>query len=56
MSGIEQFHREISARKYKYLKPGIGPGPGDGLCIDLIDPFGNRLRLNERGVGQTGKA
>jgi ribosomal-protein-alanine N-acetyltransferase len=49
MHGIEAFHAEISAKKYKYLRPGLGEGHGkNGKSLGLIDPFGNLLRFNQR--------
>jgi ribosomal-protein-alanine N-acetyltransferase len=47
--GLEAFHAEISAKNYRYLRPGIGAGYGkNGRMVSLTDPFGNRLRLNQR--------
>jgi ribosomal-protein-alanine N-acetyltransferase len=49
MQGIEAFHAEISAKKYGYLRPGLDEGHGkNGKGVNLTDPFGNRLRLNQR--------
>ncbi len=48
MSGLRDFHAELSAKNYKYLRPGIGDTPWGTLCMDLRDPFGNRLSFNER--------
>jgi ribosomal-protein-alanine N-acetyltransferase len=49
IQGIEAFHAEISAKKYKYLRPGLGEGHGkNGKSLGLTDPFGNRLRFNQR--------
>lgn len=48
MTGLRAFHAELAAKKYKYARPGIGPGPVGGLYFDLTDPFGNKLRFNER--------
>ena len=46
-TGIVAYHAELSAKKYGYLRPGIGPTPWGSICMDLIDPFGNALRFNE---------
>jgi catechol 2,3-dioxygenase-like lactoylglutathione lyase family enzyme len=49
MTGIEAFHAEIAAKKYRYLRPGLDEGHGkNGKSLALTDPFGNRLRLNQR--------
>ena len=45
-SGLEEFHREISAKNYGYLRPGLCREPEE-RSLELIDPFGNRIRLNE---------
>ena len=47
MTGIEALHAELIARKYKYLRPGIEVAPWNAKCMEVIDPFGNRLRFNE---------
>ena len=48
MTGIEAFHREITSRNYSYLRPGIETTFYDSRCVEVIDPFGNRIRFNER--------
>jgi hypothetical protein len=47
MTGIEEFHREISTKGYKYLRPGIETTFYGARCVPLIDPFGNRIGFNE---------
>ena len=46
-TGLEAFHREIAARRYRYLRPGLERAPWDALVMELCDPFGNRLRFSE---------
>lgn len=48
MIGIEEFHREITATGYKNLRPGVETTFYDSKCVEVIDPFGNRIRFNER--------
>jgi catechol 2,3-dioxygenase-like lactoylglutathione lyase family enzyme len=48
MTGIDEFHREITARGYKYMRPGIETTFYDARCVEVIDPFGNRIAFNER--------
>lgn len=48
MTGIEGFHKEISSKGYKFLRPGIEKTFYDSMCVEVIDPFGNRIRFNER--------
>lgn len=47
MTGIEEFHREISAKGYAFMRPGIELAPWGAKCMEVIDPFGNRIRFNE---------
>jgi hypothetical protein len=47
MTGIEDFHREITGKGYKYLRPGIETTFYHSRSVEVIDPFGNRIRFNE---------
>jgi uncharacterized glyoxalase superfamily protein PhnB len=47
MTGIDEFHREITGKGYKYLRPGIETTFYGARCVQVIDPFGNRIRFNE---------
>ena len=49
MKGVEEFHREVSARQYKYLRPGLEDQRPDlpFIVMNVIDPFGNRIRFAE---------
>ena len=47
MTGIEEFHQQLSAKNYKYLRPGLETTFYDAKCVEVIDPFGNRIRFNE---------
>lgn len=46
--GVEALHAELRRKGYPFLNPGIEPGPGGGLEMQLIDPSSNRLRFYER--------
>jgi catechol 2,3-dioxygenase-like lactoylglutathione lyase family enzyme len=46
MTGIAGFHREISARNYPHMRPGLDDTPL-GREMIVIDPFGNTLRFCE---------
>ena len=46
VSGLAEYHRELIAKDYRFLKPGLCQERG-GLEVELTDPFGNRLRINE---------
>lgn len=47
MTGIEEFHRETTGKRYKYPRPGIETTFHDSKAVEVIDPFGNRLRFNQ---------
>lgn len=46
-TGIDDLHAELIAKKYKYLRPGAEIAPWNAKCMEVIDPFGNRIRFNE---------
>ena len=49
MRGIAEYHRELIAKDYRYYKPGLEDAvPFKGKVMQVSDPFGNRLRFNER--------
>ncbi|BCJ91156.1 glyoxalase [Terrihabitans soli] len=47
MTGIEAYHRELNAKKYQNMRPGVEKVDW-GLEMTVIDPFGNRLRFCEQ--------
>lgn len=47
VTGLEEYHRELSSKHYAYLHPGITMEPWKAKCMEVIDPFGNRFRFNE---------
>jgi uncharacterized glyoxalase superfamily protein PhnB len=46
-SGIEAFHREISAKGYRYMRPGLETSPWNTREVGVIDPFGNHISFYE---------
>lgn len=52
MSGLDEFHREITSRNYGSPRPGIESTFYGARCVEVIDPFGNRIRFNERLMGE----
>ncbi len=42
-SGLEEFHAELTAKNYRYMKPGIESTPWGTREMAVRDPFGNRL-------------
>ena len=47
VTGLEQFHAEITAGEYTYMRPGIELAPWNAKLMTVTDPFGNRLRFSE---------
>ena len=48
MTGIDDYHRELSAKDYRYYKPGIEEMPWNARVMQITDPFGNKLRFSEQ--------
>jgi hypothetical protein len=47
MAGGEDFHREISAKGYQYMRPGVERTPSNADLMTVIDPFGHDFRFNK---------
>lgn len=45
---LKDYHKQLLNKQYKFNRPGIRKTPWDSttLCMDVIDPFGNRLSFN----------
>lgn len=46
-TGLDEFHREITAKGYGHLRPGVDDSGHGSRCMEVIDPFGNRIRFDE---------
>ena len=46
MQNIDELHRELTAKDYRFCKPSIEALPW-GRVMQVTDPFGNRLRFCE---------
>ena len=47
MQGIEAFHREIGAKGYRYMRPGLETSHWNTREVGVIDPFGNHISFYE---------
>jgi len=47
MKGIKEFHASITSFGYGYMRPAIERTFYNSLCVEVTDPFGNRIRFNE---------
>ncbi len=45
--GIAALHRELTAKKYRYARPGLEDQPWGARTITVADPFANRLTFSE---------
>ena len=50
MRGVEAWQKELVAKNYRYNRPGLSHEEW-GLEMQVIDPFGNRMRFMEQGGG-----
>ncbi|MDQ3009270.1 MAG: VOC family protein [Acidobacteriota bacterium] len=50
-AGLVELHQELQVKDYKYLKPGLCREE-NSVELNLLDPFGNKLRLNEDGKSE----
>jgi catechol 2,3-dioxygenase-like lactoylglutathione lyase family enzyme len=47
MEGVEEFHRELTAKNYGYFRPGLERTSWNTMSVSVTDPFGNKIRFNE---------
>jgi catechol 2,3-dioxygenase-like lactoylglutathione lyase family enzyme len=47
MQGLDDYHREIAAKNYRYYRPGIETMPWNTREMVVYDPFGNRIYFCE---------
>jgi uncharacterized glyoxalase superfamily protein PhnB len=44
---IEAIHQDLMEKNYKYNCPEIETVPWNAHCLEVTDPFGNRLSFNQ---------
>lgn len=47
VTGLDEYHREITAKGYPYMRPGVEQTFHASRCMEVVDPFGNRVRFDE---------
>jgi uncharacterized glyoxalase superfamily protein PhnB len=47
MHGIDELHRELTGKSYKYARPGIEDAPWGARTLTVTDPFANKIIFNE---------
>lgn len=45
--GIAEFHDELTAKNYRFAKPGLEEAPWNARIVRVADPFGNKLTFNQ---------
>jgi len=48
MRGVAEFQQQLSAKAYRYMRPGLETMPWGTLETGVIDPFGNLIRFCEQ--------
>ena len=48
MTGIDEYHRELTAKNYRYYRPAIEDAEWGARIMKLRDPFHNHLTFAER--------
>lgn len=44
---LAAYHAQLLAKNYPYLRPGLERTDRGSLCVEVLDPFGNRIRFDE---------
>lgn len=44
---LSDYHASLTAKDYRYMKPGLEKAPWEALTMTVIDPFGNRLLFSQ---------
>jgi catechol 2,3-dioxygenase-like lactoylglutathione lyase family enzyme len=47
MKGLDAFHRQLQGKSYTHMRPGIRDMSPRLRVMEVIDPFGNRVRFGE---------
>jgi hypothetical protein len=47
MRGIDELHRELTEKAYRYMRPGIEDAPWGARTLTVTDPFANKIIFNE---------
>lgn len=46
VADIEALHAELVAKDYPFMRPGLEDSGHDSRTVQVIDPFGNRIRFD----------
>ncbi|MBS1773077.1 MAG: VOC family protein [Bacteroidetes bacterium] len=45
--GLQSYHKKLIDKRYAYNAPGLETAPWKSLCMEVVDPFGNKLLFSE---------
>ena len=45
---LAAFHQELTAKNYRYMKPGLEEAFWGAWTVNVTDPFGNRIEFFQR--------
>jgi catechol 2,3-dioxygenase-like lactoylglutathione lyase family enzyme len=45
--GLKEYHGELLAKNYRFNHPGLEVAPWNALCMEVIDPFGNKILFHQ---------
>jgi hypothetical protein len=46
--GLKEYHRMLLDKNYSFNRPGLDTASWGSLCMEVIDPFGNKLLFSEK--------
>lgn len=46
--GLEEYQQKLLMKNYKYFRPGLETTFYNSVCMNIKDPFGNKISFNER--------
>ena len=47
-TGLELYQQQLVQKNYKYFRPSLETTFYNSLCMNIIDPFGNKISFNEK--------
>ena len=51
MTGVADYHAELTAKKYNYMRPGLERQPWGATTVTVYDPFSNHITFSEPASG-----
>lgn len=51
MKGVADYHAELAAKNYNYMRPGLEQQPWSATTVTVYDPFSNHITFSEPSSG-----